>query len=241
MAGVEARDRRMMATTRALASGIDVSHFQGPIDWKAVANDGIGFAYLKATQGSDGVDVQFVRNWQGTRTVGVLRGAYHVYSPARPVTLQVDHFVKVVSTLQPDDLPPALDLEEVRGGASQDQWDRIDAGERVQLVLEWLQGVEAKLGRRPVIYTRGRFVAAKLPGAAPLGAYPLWIADYSDALQPSRPSAWSTWTFWQYSDRGQVRGITGQIDRDRFNGSPTDLQAWLARARVAPPGNGDLT
>lgn len=221
----------MMATTRALASGIDVSHFQGRIDWQAVANDGIGFAYLKATQGIDGVDVQFVPNWKGTRTVGVVRGAYHVCSPAQPASLQVDHFVKVVSTLQPDDLPPALDLEEVRGGGSQDQWDRIEAGERVRLVLEWLQGVEGKLGRRPVVYTRGRFIAAKFPSAAPLGAYPLWIAHYSDAPQPSIPSAWSSWTFWQYSHRGEVQGITGHVDRDRFNGSLIDLKEWLALGR----------
>src|SRR5262249_1738135 len=124
-----------------------------------------------------------------------------------------------------------LDLEEVRSGASQDQWDRIGAGERVRLVLEWLQGVEEKLGRRPVVYTRGRFVAAKFPSAAPLGAYPLWIAHYSNAPQPTIPSAWSDWTFWQYSDRGEVQGITGQVDRDRFNGSLTDLKEWLTRAR----------
>ena len=231
MGGVEARDCGMMATTRAPALGIDVAHFQGPIDWQAVANDGIGFAYLKATEGIDGVDVQFVRNWRETRTVGVLRGAYHVCSPAQPVSLQVDHFMKVVSTLQPDDLPPALDLEEVRGGASQDQWDLIEAGERVRLVLEWLQGVEGKLGRRPVVYTREQFIAAKFPSAAPLRVYPLWIAHYSDAPQPSIPSAWSSWTFWQYSDRGEVHGIAGQVDRDRFNGSLTDLKGWLARAQ----------
>ena len=224
-----------------LAPGIDVSHFQGPIDWKAVANDGIGFAYLKATEGIDDVDVQFVPNLKGTRTVGVLRGAYHVFSPARPVALQVDHFVKIVSTLQPDDLPPALDLEEVRGGASQDQWDSIDPGERVQLVLEWLQGVEARLGRQPVVYARRQFVAAKFPSAAPLGAYPLWIAHYSDALRPSLPTAWSSWTFWQYSDRGEVRGIAGPVDRDRFRGSLTELKEWLARGRVASRGNSDAT
>lgn len=207
-----------------VASGIDVSHLQGQIDWLRVAEAGISFAFAKATEGASFVDPLFSANWNGMRDAGIVRGAYHFFHPATPVAAQVDNFVKTVGALAANDLPPVLDLEEVTT-AGGDEWQQIPPGERVPLAMNWLQAAGDRLGRRPIIYTRLGFVASELPGAGPLAQYPLWIAHYTTQPSPAMPSIWSKWTFWQYSQSGKVSGVTGLVDLDRFAGSPSSLSS----------------
>ena len=203
--------------------GIDVSHCQGPVDWDAAARAGIAFAFLKATEGVTGTDARFADNWAGAWEAGIVRGAYHFFSPTAPVSAQIANFLETLRGYENGDLPPAIDLEEdLHDG--HDRWDDVPLGARVGLAVEWLERVRQLFGRPPIVYTRRSFVAAKLGNIAPLGRYPLWIAHYG-VPAPAVPVAWSRWTFWQYTNRGKAAGVQGSVDCDWFAGSPASLRA----------------
>src|SRR5918996_6642155 len=95
-------------------TGIDVSHFQGEVDWQAVAGAGVRFAFIKATEGVADIDPCFRQNWQDSRAAGLLRGAYHFLHPNLDAGQQAAHFLSVVR-LDDDALPPALDIEVTDG------------------------------------------------------------------------------------------------------------------------------
>jgi lysozyme len=190
----------MSASDDALLAGIDVSHFQGEVDWRAVAAADVRFAFIKATEGLDDVDPRFAQNWQDSRAAGLLRGAYHFLHPDLDARQQAAHFLAVV-TLDDDALPPALDVE-VTGG--------VDPATLTACIETWLASVEAALGCKPVIYTDPSFWRDNV--GASLGGYPLWLACY--APQPDVPASWPTWTFWQHSQSGSVVGIQGPVDLD---------------------------
>jgi len=207
-------------------AGIDVSHFQQAIDWNAAANSGVRFCFIKATEGSSIVDARFATNWQGAADAGVMRGAYHFFHPSIPVGAQVDLFVRTVQPLKVSDLPPVLDLE------APAEWTNIPAANRAGLALQWLEGVHARLGIRPLIYLSPSFANETLQNATTLASYPLWIAHKTPAQNPDIPKPWTAWTFWQYSDQGQTAGIGTLVDADRFNGTMDALQALSLSARA---------
>lgn len=206
-------------------AGIDVSHWQGVIDW-SLARDGLGFVYLKATDGTAGVDPRFTANWGATRAASLPRGAYHFFRPA-DVEGQVERFLATVGE-DPGELPPALDLEV-------GPMDRAE----FELALLWLEAIEAHYGRVPALYLNHACVwdlelAAGQDDAwlGQFARYPLWIADYSGAEAP-RPQLgpWSRWTFWQHTPQGSTVGINAAVDLDWYAGSALEL-ASLIRARV---------
>ena len=205
--------------------GIDVSHWQGTIDWEAVAADGVEFAFVKATEGGDYTDPRFAENWAGARRAGVVRGAYHFFRPQTDATAQAAHFLRTVQ-LAPGDLPPVLDVE-VTDGRS--------AAAIADGVRTWLQEVERATGRRPIIYTRASFWTGQMDGG--FGAYPLWVAHYGVSA-PNIPAGWSGWTFWQHSDAGRVDGISGAVDLDWFNGGRAELDAFLSTGQVPESARG---
>ena len=209
-------------------AGADASHHQGVVNWPAVAEAGIVFAFVKATEGANFLDPQFTRNWAGMKDAGIVRGAYHFFRPAQSPESQIASFVKAVGTLGAGDLPPVLDLEEAPTPHG-DEWESIPAANRIALAMTWLNGVASSLGRKPIVYTRRGFVELDLPGADPLKQFPLWIAHYTSAPVPRTPPIWSKWTFWQYSETGTVNGITGDVDLSRFNGTVADLSALAGR------------
>jgi lysozyme len=90
--------------------GIDISRWQGDIDWASVKASGIRFAYMKATEGGDHVDPSFRRNWEGARQHGIARGAYHFVYWCRPAHEQAIWFKQQIPN-DPDALPPVLDVE----------------------------------------------------------------------------------------------------------------------------------
>lgn len=203
--------------------GIDVSHWQGTIDWSAVAADGVEFAFVKATEGGDYTNPRFAENWAGARRAGVVRGAYHFFRPRTDAAAQAAHFLRTVR-LAPGDLPPVLDVEVTDGRSA----ESIAAG-----VLTWLQEVERATGRRPVVYTRASFWTAQMGGG--LGPYPLWVAHYGVSA-PSIPAGWSGWTFWQHSDAGRVDGISGAVDLNWFNGGRVELDAFVSTGQLPAAG-----
>lgn len=205
------------------AAGIDVSHYQGTINWSSVKQAGIAFAYAKATDGSTNIDSQFKTNWPGMKTAGLLRGAYHFFEPTSDATAQANNFIHTVGSLQPTDLPPVIDVE-VSNGVSNSQM--------ISGVTTWLNLVKQGLGRTPMIYTMASFWNAHLNDQ--FGSYPLWIAHY-DVQSPTIPRGWSQWAFWQHSQSGSVSGVTGNIDLDWFNGSLATLQSFLHVPNLPAP------
>ena len=203
------------ASTDAVARGIDVSHYQGAIDWAAVEGEGIGFAFVKATEGGTFVDPAFARNWAALGRTGMARGAYHRFRPRVDGAAQARHFLAVAPVAE-GDLPPVLDVEATDG---------VSDAALIRGVRTWLREVERATGKRPIVYTKPGFRRAHLGRA--LNDYPLWTAEYGvDA-----PSA-ERWTLWQHSEHGHVAGIAKEVDLDRFNGP---RQALLA---LSGPGGG---
>lgn len=189
-----------------MVRGIDVSDYQGTVNWTAVAKSGVEFAITKATEGGTFVADSFHRNWSGIRSAGLVRGAYHFYRPRTDALAQANLFLNMVK-LEPGDLPPVLDIERDDGVEP----ERVRAG-----IQSWLVRVESATGRRPILYTYPGFWEG-LGNWQEFRDYPLWIAHYTTAARPWVPGGWGTWTMWQFTDRGTVDGVTGPVDVNSFN------------------------
>jgi lysozyme len=192
--------------------GIDVSHYQGSVNWSSVKNAGITFAFAKATDGNTYTDPQFHNNWQAMQTAGILRGAYHFYETNDDPVTQAQNFINAVGSLAANDLPPVVDIEIFKGA-----YGSASVATNLQT---WLNTVEKALLRKPIIYTNTNFWNETVN--ADFSKYPLWIAEYG-VSQPKIPSSWKSWSFWQSSQSGSVAGVTGSVDTDVFAGSMSDL------------------
>ena len=190
----------MQASGANYTLGIDVSHFQGEVNWPAVAGSGVRFAFIKATDGIQDIDPRFAQNWAGAKAAGIVRGAYHFFRPALDAERQAAHFSSVV-TMDDMALPPALDVEVTDG---------LDRAALQAGIRTWLETVRAACGRQPVLYTDPSFWNENV--AADFSDCPLWLACYAEA--PELPATWQAWTFWQHTDAGEVNGISGQVDLD---------------------------
>jgi GH25 family lysozyme M1 (1,4-beta-N-acetylmuramidase) len=207
------------AATTVPLEGIDVSNWQGTIDWTRVAAAGKRFAIMKATEGTTFTDAYYSANHANARAAGLWTTAYHFAQPsttAGDAVAEADHFV-AVAKLQSGDLIPALDLEVTGslGPAALQAW-----------VAAWLGEVTAKLGVHPMIYTSPNFWKNAMSDTtwfALNGYRVLWVAHWgvTSPTVPAQNWAGHGWTFWQYSDSGTVPGIAGRVDLDRYNG--TDL------------------
>ena len=200
-----------MATT----PGIDVSYWQGSIDWSQVAGAGYRFAVLRATVGNYYSDPTFAFNWTQARANGILVSAYHVVNPRNSASSQIDHFLNFLGDRNPD-LPLVLDVELHRDRPPATVTDVV---EECTLRLEQIRS------RRPIIYTAAGFWNAYILPVTDWSRYDLWIANYG-VTRPSLPYSWNNWVFWQYRDTGQVPGIGGNTDLNFFNGSYDRLRAY---------------
>lgn len=197
--------------------GIDVSHHQDVIDWGEVKSMNIeemrlGFAFIKATEGLVNVDRMFKRNWFKAREEGMTRGAYHFFLATKSGKKQADNFIAQVN-LEPGDLPPVLDVEQLYGVKPKDLRVRVK---------DWLTTIEAYYKVKPIIYTNVDFYDHYL--GEEFDAYPLWVAHY---LQPQKPRIKRVWTFWQHSETGRVNGIGNRVDFNVFNGDSLAFQQLL--------------
>ena len=208
--------------------GIDVSKWQGDIDWAAVAAAGTRFAYIKATEGGDVVDDRFRENWSGARAAGIARGAYHFVYWCRPAHEQAQWF-KTHIPRDPDALPPVLDAE--WNGHSPTCRKRIPREEAVAMMRTLLDELEAHTGKRPVIYTDIPFYRDVMADGS-FGEYALWVRTV--AAEPQEKFPGRRWHFWQYTTTGRMAGIRGNVDRNAFYGNTA---AWERFARgEAMPG-----
>lgn len=196
-------------------SGIDVSKWQGSINWQSVQEAGIAFAFARATYGSSVKDSYFDANWPAMKEAGIIRGAYHFFLATGDPAQQAEFFISTVGSLAPGDLPPVIDVESGSGTSSN----------LVANVQTWLNLVEQGLGRKPIIYTAPSYWNANLTSA--FGDYPLWVAEYG-VSSPKAVNGWSNWTFWQHSSTGSVNGVNGGVDLDYFNGTAEALAAFVS-------------
>lgn len=194
--------------------GIDVSTYQGNIDWGRVAGSSVKYAIVRIGDGL-GEDDHFEANWNGARNAGLIRGAYQFFRTLRDPQDMADIVIRKVGRLGPGDLPVVLDLE---GASIQDQPGNVVAAN----ARRWLQLVEAGTGKRPIIYT-GFYVWRDQVGNPDFSEYPLWIAAYVNHC-PDIPDTWNRWTFWQTSSTGDIPGIAGNVDTNLFNGDLAALQ-----------------
>lgn len=200
----------MQARNKANAQGIDVSHWQGEIDWQAVRGDGIEFVLMKATEGVSLVDRKLMDNVEGARRAGIPLGFYHFAHLSNDPVREADHFIRTTAPLHAD-LWHVLDVE---GGSLDGQ--AMSRAQVSRWSRSWLERVQEATGLKPMLYTGAAFAATYFE--TDLSAYPLWIAHYG-VDTPRSNTVWSRWTMFQYTDRGTVAGISGAVDRNELDGA----------------------
>ena len=195
--------------------GIDVSHYQGDINWKMLEQTRQGqfpiqFIFMKATEGGDYSDDRFTANFDSARAHGFIRGAYHFYNPKTDANKQADFFIQSVK-LEPGDLPPVLDIEKKGKDMKKLQSD----------LKLWLRKVENHYGVKPIIYASYKFKTRYLNDSV-FNTYPYWIAHYYvDSVRYE-----GDWKFWQHTDVGTLPGIEEKVDLNVFNGEKNELEAF---------------
>lgn len=195
--------------------GIDISHYQGKIDWEQLMNAMIKgcpvrFVIIKSTEGSSRLDENFRENFNQARDFGFIRGVYHFWSNKSTAREQAYYFLDQVH-LTDGDLPPVLDIEHKPADKSVEDFQRD--------VLTWLHIVEDKYHVKPIIYTYYKFKEQYL-SAPVFEDYPYWIAHYYvDKVQYK-----GKWKFWQHTDVGKLPGIKGYVDFNIYNGSYYELK-----------------
>lgn len=185
--------------------GIDVSGWQGNINYTEVRNSGIQVVYMKASEGSSFVDPYFNQNYENAKANNLKVGFYH-YLTARSVEeaiSQANFFVSTISGKVPD-CRLAMDFE---------SFGNLTPEEITQIGLAFMRTVENLSQKEMVIYSDTSNASYRFYGE--LTNYPLWVAQY-EVYEPTPNGNWNTWVGWQYSDAGEIPGINGYVDRDRF-------------------------
>ena len=201
--------------------GIDISRWQGEIDWHAVKRSGKRFAFIKATEGQDHSDPKFRQNWDAAKRAGVARGAYHFMYWCSSAESQAAWFIANVPR---DDaaLPPVIDAE--WNSHSRTCQARIDPNLARRKIAYMIDALEAHYGQRPIIYTDIPFHEDVLEGYLPSDDF--WIR--STAAEPKERYRNRPYRFWQFTTTGRVPGITGDVDRNAFSGSERAWNNWMA-------------
>ena len=209
--------------------GVDVSRFDGTINWNRVPVSGVKFAFVEASRGSGsdcavkprrcGADPSYRLNYSGARANGIRVGAYHRAfvdgetraELNRDARAEARLFTRQVGRLRGGDLLPVLDVETPFGGAGPDDlcnWIRI-----------WLKRVRERLGEKPIIYTNvSSWQATGNTTRFARAGHPLWVANWGvlSPMVPARDWAGRGWSVWQFTNNADVKGIPGLPDADRL-------------------------
>jgi lysozyme len=194
--------------------GIDISHFEGAIDWGVIKTQGLSFVFIKATEGDDLVDQDFQANWKGASSAGLAKGAYHFYNFCKKGADQADNFIKTVPV---DDsaLAPTVDIEQ----SGDCKTLPAKAAFRKELAA-FTKKIKTAYGKTPILYVNAKMYAAYFQGES--DPNPIWLSDPRGT--PVLPGS-KAWTFWQYAFTGRVNGIATNVDMDVFDGTPLALAA----------------
>lgn len=199
--------------------GVDVSHYQGEIDWEQFREQGVEFAFIKATEGSSFADERFEENWANAKAAGLYTGAYHFFSFDSPPASQAEHFIAVAGDLS-GALPPVVDIE-YYGDKREHPPEKARVVSGLQ---ELLDALEEEYGVKPIIYTTYTVYNKYIRSG--FQEYPLWIRNvYYPPVDTGRK-----WTFWQYSDTGKLKGAEGTekyVDLNVFREDREELEGLL--------------
>ena len=209
----DVRNFQVLQKHQGKSIGIDVSEYQGTINWSYVdtleQKYPLHYVFIRATVGKDRKDRKFEQNWLGAKDNKMIRGAYHYYRPNENSLEQAKLFIQTV-TLQKGDLPPVLDIEKLPENQSV---------ANLKLGLKrWLQAVESHYGVKPIIYTGERYYDDFLKEE--FRDYLFWIANYNFY----REEIGEDWLFWQFTEKAAVPGIKGKVDVNIYNGDLQQLQ-----------------
>lgn len=185
--------------------GVDVSVWQGEIDFAKVRDSGIQAVYIRAAEGTNLIDRYFERNYDGARDAGLKYGFYH-YVTARSVDEakeQADFFARLIRT-KPYNMRAAMDFENLSG---------LTPEEATAIAEAYLERLASESGHTPVFYTNA--YDARSIWKSHFTKYPLWVADYG-VREPYSIGGWRDWSGFQYNDKGMVNGIRGHVDMDHF-------------------------
>nr|VWP02527.1 Anucleate primary sterigmata protein A [Ganoderma boninense] len=223
--------------------GIDVSNYQGSVDFSTAKSHGVEFAFIKATEGTSTsslsptdeytgsmltnlrdptayVDPSFSSDWESANKAGIIRGAYHFAHPAGSSgAAQAEYFIAHGGGWSKDGrtLPGALDIEYNPSGS---ECYGMTHGQIVAFVKDFSDTYHKKTSVYPIIYTTTDWWKTCTGNSAEFGnTNPLWIADWSSSIG-ELPAGWKYATFWQYADKGSL----GPGDQDEFNGTYDGLK-----------------
>lgn len=188
-----------------LAFGIDVSQYQGKINWSKVGSrHPIEYVIVRTTMGKDGVDSRAKRNLKGAKEAGFKIGVYHYYRPNENSTLQARHFLDALSDLDPDlDFRVVLDIEEKPN-------PRVQTVAQLKVGLKnWLGLVKDELGHHPIIYTGFNFYEDNFEQDDDFEKYPFWVASYNSNR---RNAVRQHFDMHQFTDQVRVGGISEYVD-----------------------------
>jgi len=209
----EERNIKLMKKHGDYVYGIDISQYQGDISWIDINTIydqvSIDFVFIRATMGEKAKDKRFAVNWKAAQSRAKLRGAYHYFRPNENSIRQARNFIKTVK-LRPGDLPPVLDIEE---RPRKQPMDSLKVG-----LKRWLHEVENHYGIQPILYSGDSYFTDFLEKE--FSDYVLWIANYNFWVDKPKKH----WDFWQFSERGYVRGIKGNVDLNMFKGGIEELE-----------------
>lgn len=206
--------------------GIDVSRWQGTLDWATARAHGVNFAFIKATEGADHADPLFSEHWILSGLAGVPRGAYHFYYFCRTAAEQAAWFIANVPR-EAGALPPVLDIE--WNAESRTCPIRPDPATVRAEMATYLNIVGRHYGQQPIVYTTVDFwhdnELWRVDGMQP------WLRAVTKHPSEAYPDA-ASWAFWQYSATGLIPGVAGEVDLNAFAGTPEDWAVWLATHRL---------
>ncbi|RLD66958.1 MAG: glycoside hydrolase family 25 protein [Bacteroidetes bacterium] len=199
--------------------GIDISHYQGRVEWEKVKQfkngEKISFIIMRAAIGEDEEDQEFTTNWINVKKLGIIRGAYHYYRPDENSIKQADNFISIVN-LEKGDFPPVLDIEALPNYQS---IKSLKIG-----LIKWLNKIENHYGIRPVIYTGDSYYHDFLNDTI-FQKYVFWIANFNRVKKPKHKN----WKIWQFSETGQIDGINHDIDFNVFQGDIMALRKMILK------------
>ncbi len=195
-------------------SGVDLSKWQGAVDFEKIKAAGKSYVFIRASLGNTYADPDYSHNIQKARAAGLAAGSYHFYMTDDKPDDQFANFSKHVS-LQSGDLPPVVDIEKLNKNSLPNTAAELKI---------FLNMMEKKYGVKPIIYSGENFANEDLKG---FSDYPLWLAEYNKDKTPQLPLDWKHWTFWQHTENGTVAGVEGKVDFDRFNGTQQQFQDLL--------------
>ena len=200
--------------------GIDVSSYQGEINWQELSSEGISFAFIKATEGSSFVDKRFAYNFEEAQKTSLAVGAYHFFSFESKGETQAENFIDTVKPFK-GMLPPVVDFE-FYGDVEENPPKREDVKKKLDKLLELLCG---HYGQKPIIYATESAYRLYLSGD--YKDYDIWIRN---VITKPRLSDNRGWTFWQYTNRERLKGYKGEekyIDMNVFYGSTVEFDEYL--------------